>query len=289
MTVFVEQLAAFVSASEQGSLSEAARILNQTQSEVKTHIANLEARLGVTLFKRMRRNMSPTEIGTHLLPEAKVILGPRERLAVVSGFDEPVEKRLVVAIDELYPKRAARDLQAEFARHFPYIALELLVPIMTDVSRLVLDGKADLGVIWRQEVPSPDLDFKTIGWIPLTLVCGKEQSLAQARIDWKELKLHRLRVAAETWWVESHWVIQQILRQDTGWALIPAHIMTTPPVAEESPPGERNRNDGTGPVALDVIWRKQQPTGPGADWLRHRLAILKPEASQPEARARAGG
>ncbi len=269
MSVFVEQLAAFVSASEQGSFSEAARILARSQSELKADAANLEVKLGVALLKRTRRGVIPTEIGARLLPEAKLILAPRKPAsASMSGIAEPAEKRLVVAIDALYPAGALRNLQAAFAQRFPGIALELLFPEMTDVCRLVLDGKVDLGVMWRQEEPPPELGVTTIGRIPLKLVNGKEQSLAQARVDWRELKLYRLRLAAETWWVESHWLIQRILKQDAGWALIPAHILTNSPVAQEH----------TDPVALDVIWHKQRPTDPATDWLRHRLGTVAPEA-----------
>ncbi len=75
------------------------------------------------------------------------------------------------------------ELFAEFARRFPHVELELLFPIMEDVSRLVLDGKADVGVMWRQEQLPPELGFKTIGWVPLQLVCGKTHPLAHGRVD----------------------------------------------------------------------------------------------------------
>jgi len=229
-----------------------------------------------------------TEAGARLLPEAKLILDRREHLiGVASSFEAHVEKRLVVAIDELYPESAVGELFAEFAEHFPHVELELLFPIMEDVSRLVLDGKADVGVMWRQEQLPPELGFKTIGWVPLQLVCGKTHPLAQGRVDWEELKRHRqimvtvrnegterhrLRVAAEVWWVESHWVILQILKQGVGWALIPAHIMASSPVAEELAIPELEFDEGAHPVALEVVWHKQRPAGPAAKWLRRRFA-----------------
>ncbi|NEV02714.1 LysR family transcriptional regulator [Bradyrhizobium uaiense] len=292
MTVSMDQLESFVAAAEQGSFSGAARLLKKAQSAVSTHVANLETDLGVALFDRAGRNPVLTEAGARLLPEAKLILDRREHLiGVASSFEAHVEKRLVVAIDELYPESAVGELFAEFAERFPHVELELLFPIMEDVSRLVLDGKADVGVMWRQEQLPPELGFKTIGWVPLQLVCGKNHPLAHGRVDWEELKRHRqimvtvrnegterhrLRVAAEVWWVESHWVILQILKQGVGWALIPAHIMASSQVAEELAIPELEFDEGAHPVALEVVWHKQRPVGPAAKWLRRRFATRPP-------------
>ena len=288
MAVSMDQLESFVAAAEQGSFSGAARLLKKAQSAVSTHVANLETDLGLALFDRGGRNPVLTEAGARLLPEAKLILDRREHLiGVASSFEAHVEKRLVVAIDELYPESAVGELFAEFAKRFPHVELELLFPIMEDVSRLVIDGKADVGVMWRQEDLPAELGFKTIGWVPLQLVCGKNHPLAHGRVDWEELKRHRqimvtvrnegterhrLRVAAEVWWVESHWVILQILKQGVGWALIPAHIMASSPVAEELAIPELEFDEGAHPVALEVIWHKQRPAGPAAKWLRRRFA-----------------
>ena len=46
----LEQLNSFVAAAEKGSFSEAARSLGRAQSVVSTHVATLEAELGVDLF-----------------------------------------------------------------------------------------------------------------------------------------------------------------------------------------------------------------------------------------------
>ena len=127
--------------------------------------------------------------------------------------------------------------------------------------------------------------------MPLQLVCGKNHPLAHGRVDWEELKRHRqimvtvrnegterhrLRVAAEVWWVESHWVILQILKQGVGWALIPAHIMASSQIADELAVPELEFDEGAHPVALEVVWHKQRPAGPAAKWLRRRFATRPP-------------
>lgn len=291
MQVSIEQLEAFAAAAEQGSFSAAGRALGKAQSAISTQVANLEIDLGVELFDRSGRSPVLTEAGARLLPEARVILDRRIHLiGVAASLEAHVENRLVVAIDELFPGPAVGALFADFATRFPHVELELLFPMMQDVSRLVLDGKADLGVMWRQEVLPAELDFLTLGWVPLQLVCGRDHPLATGPVGWEDLKRHRqimvagrtegpekqrLRVAAEVWWVESHWVILQILRRGLGWALIPRHIIEDSPLAPELATPTLAFDRGDLPVALEMVWHKQRPCGPAAAWLRRRLAAAK--------------
>ncbi|SMG35404.1 MULTISPECIES: LysR family transcriptional regulator [unclassified Paracoccus (in: a-proteobacteria)] len=291
MTVTLDQLQAFVATAESGSFSAAGRALRKAQSAISTQVSNLEDDLGIELFSRQGRNPVLTPAGERLLAEARVVLDRREHLiGVAASFTAHVEHRLVVAVDELYPEKPLAALFADFAAHFPHVELELLFPMMEDVSRLVLDGKADIGVMWRQEILPAEIGFHTLGWVPLQLVCGKNHPLANGAIDFEELKRHRqlmvavrsegpekqrLRTAAEVWWVESHWVILQLVRQGIGWALVPDHIIENSPVREDLviPP---LRFDGADwPVALEMVWHKQRPSGPAARWLRERFAAMR--------------
>ncbi len=291
MNVSMEQLEAFAAAATHGSFSAAGRALRKAQSAVSTQVANLETDLGVDLFDRSGRHPVLTAAGARLLREAQVILDRRAHLiGIATSFEEHVETRLVVAIDELYPERALGTLFADFAAHFPYVELELLFPMMEDVSQLVLQGKADIGVMWRQETLPTELAFYTLGWIPLKLVCGKDHPLARGIVDWEELKRHRqimvavrsegpekqrLRTAAEVWWVESHWVILQMVKQGIGWAVVPDHIIANSPFVAELVTPPLQFDDADWPVALELVWHKQRPSGPAAQWLRQRFAATR--------------
>ncbi len=291
MTVSLDQLRAFVVAAEQGSFSAAARVLRKAQSAISTQVSNLEEDLGVTLFSRQGRNPVLTPAGERLLLEAKVVLDRREHLiGVARSFEAHVEQRLTVAIDELYPERNLGALFADFARAFPHVELELLFPVMEDVSALVLAGKADLGVMWRQEALPVELGFQALGWVPLKLVCARDHPLANVRVAWEDLKRHRqillamrsdgpekqrLRAAAEVWWVESHWVILRLVEQGIGWALVPDHIIAHSPIAANLATPELQFDDVDWPVALEMVWHKQRPCGPAAEWLRQRFAATR--------------
>lgn len=288
MSIELEQLEAFVASADHGSFSAAARYLRKAQSAVSVLVSSLEDDLDVKLFSRASRNPVLTEAGIRLLPEARLILARREHLiSVARNFGDHVESRLVVAIDELYPEPAISTLFAAFAEAFPHVELELKFPPSTAISGLVLEGKADLGVMWRAEQMPDELGFHTIDWVPLVLVCGREHPLAHTAVSWEDLRSYRqimarkhsdtaesrrLRVGAEVWWVESHWVILQILTRGIGWAFIPEHILKDSPLAPELVIPKLQFDEGAHPVALELIWNKRRRQGPAAKWLQERFA-----------------
>ncbi len=295
MRVSVEQLQAFIAAAEHGSFSGAGRALGKAQSAISTQVSSLEDDLGVMLFSRSGRSPMLTQAGERLLLEARVVLDRREHLiGVASSFETGTEQRLVLAIDELFPEAALGALLARFAEQFPHVELELLFSLMEDVSRLVHAGTADIGVMWRQEQLPAELGFQTIGWVPIKLVCSKTHPLAKvARVDWEDLKRYRqiliaarnegpekqrLRVASEVWWVESHWVILQMVKQGIGWAFVSKYVIENSPVASELVTPDLQFDDFDLPVAVELVWHKQRPCGPAAKWLREQLAVAKVSA-----------
>nr|WP_194299819.1 LysR family transcriptional regulator [Acetobacter conturbans] len=282
---------AFTEVASSGSFSAAARKLGRAQSAISTHVSNLETDLGIALFSREGRLPVLTEAGQRLLEEARVVLDRRDHLVgVARSFEEGVENRLVVAIDELYPEMALGPVFQDFASQFPHVELELLLPLMEDVGDMVRLGSADLGVMWQQEKPPADLDFRTIGRVPLRLVCGRNHPLANAPVEWEDLKQHRqilvasrgrkpdrqqLRIAAEVWWVESNWVILEMVKHGVGWAFVSEHVLATSPTAPFIVTPELLFDAGHPQVPLSVVWDREKPHGPAARWLRQRLCEEK--------------
>ncbi len=60
----------FLAISKTGSISKAATLLGRTQPTISKRIDNLEARLGMSLFKRTTTGMRPTEVGGAILSHA---------------------------------------------------------------------------------------------------------------------------------------------------------------------------------------------------------------------------
>jgi len=75
----VKDLRYFVAAYEAGSFSRATVALGTVQSNVSLRIRNLEQSLGVTLFERRHRSVTPTEHGETLY---------RHAIQVIETLDE---------------------------------------------------------------------------------------------------------------------------------------------------------------------------------------------------------
>lgn len=67
-------LQAFECAARHGSFTRAARELSLTQSAISRQIKELETRLGITLFERIRQRALLSEAGRRFLPEARRLL-----------------------------------------------------------------------------------------------------------------------------------------------------------------------------------------------------------------------
>jgi len=288
MSLSLDQLQAFVAAAESGSFSAAARKLGKAQSVISAAVANLEIDLDNALFDRSARYPVLTPAGERLLVEARVILERCEHFrGVAKSLGEGVESRLTLAVDELYPEETLGVLLDEFSQRFPAVELELLFPLMEDVSRLVMSQCADLGIMWRQEVLPPELAFHALGWVPMPVICAPDHPLAaHAQVDFEELKRYRqlmvatrsdseekkrLRVAAEVWWVESQWVIVELVKRRLGWAFVPWHIAANSPAAAQLVSPRLAFQDQDWRVAMELVWHKQRPLGKAATWLRERV------------------
>lgn len=300
MSLSLEQLQAFAAAAECGSFSAAARRLGKAQSVVSAAVSNLEIDLGNQLFDRGGRYPTLTAAGERLLAEARVILERCEHFrGVAKSLGEGVESRLVLAVDELYPEETLGVMLEEFSARFPAVELELLFPLMEDVSRLVLERCTDLGIMWRQEVLPPELGFRALGWVPMRIICAPDHPLADQRVGWEELKRYRqlmvatrtdseekmrLRVAAEVWWVESQWVIVELVKRRLGWAFVPWHVAANSPAGTQLVSPALEFDDQDWPVAMELVWHKQRPLGKAATWLKERVS--KQPLPRPEVSAR---
>ncbi|MGI6853954.1 LysR family transcriptional regulator [Mesorhizobium sp. 1B3] len=81
------KLQAFESAARHGSVTQAGRELNLTQSTVSRQIRELEVQLGVPLFERVRQRVVLSEAGRRFLPDARKLLeqGEAAMLRAMAG------------------------------------------------------------------------------------------------------------------------------------------------------------------------------------------------------------
>lgn len=140
----------------------AARRLNLTQPALTRRLAELERRLGTTLFVRDRAGVRPTAAGQAFLVEARPALRHAEaarRAAVLAGQGLTGTLRLGFTIVLLY--RGLPQAVRRFRATYPDVVLELHEMISPLQEAALLDGRLDLGLV------HPPLERDGIGIRPL--------------------------------------------------------------------------------------------------------------------------
>ncbi|RDK06044.1 LysR family transcriptional regulator [Cupriavidus lacunae] len=288
MRFSLDQLQVFALVVETGSFSAAARRLGKTQSTVSAAVANLEIDLGVPLFDRSSRNPALTEAGRKLLTEAEAVLERCLSLqAHAASLADANPPGLSLAIE--IPYHAVMPVLAEFEREFPYVDLTIRNPVYGDVSELVLQGQAELGIAFAQPHYAPELAFVQLGKLIMVHVVHPGHALAgREQVSFADLHAYRrlafsahadklptseyLR-AARVWRAESYLALVEMVKSGLGWATLPRQL-----VREALERGELVELDlAAYPytdwlVSVDLIWAKSgRPQGRAEQWLRQRF------------------
>jgi DNA-binding transcriptional LysR family regulator len=142
------QLQYFVAAFRLGSFSAAAEELHLAQPSLSEQVRRLESELGVRLFHRVGRGLTPTEAGQALRPHAERTLDAAE-----------AARESVVAVRELRGGTAtfgtwgtARyypgvELVAEFRRRHPTVRVRVLSQNSSEVVEAVRAGELEVGMV----------------------------------------------------------------------------------------------------------------------------------------------
>jgi DNA-binding transcriptional LysR family regulator len=170
-----DDVRAFVSIADTGSVSGAARDLNVTQSAVTRRLQRLETSLGTTLLDRRTRPVMLTGVGQAALERCRRLLNDvREVRAAASNGRLPVgEIRMGVAhaLTELTLKEPVGQVR----RKFPKIALQLRTGWSRELLEGVRLGALDAAVILLpagEHVPA-DVTGNQMGKERLVLVASR--------------------------------------------------------------------------------------------------------------------
>lgn len=123
---YLESLRVFVRVVELGSITSGGRDLRLTPAVASNRIKELESRLGVRLFNRTTRNLSPTEVGQVFYDQArKVIETLDEAEAVVAGFSDTPRGTIRVTAPLGVGRRIIAPLIPTFTERHPHVDVRL--------------------------------------------------------------------------------------------------------------------------------------------------------------------
>lgn len=95
------QVRAFLATVEEGSLSAAARALNQSQPTVGRQVAALEEDLGVVLFQRVGKSLVLTRAGMELVDHVRAMADAASRISLAAtGQSQTVEGRVRITASD---------------------------------------------------------------------------------------------------------------------------------------------------------------------------------------------
>ena len=138
--------------SRHGSFAAAARLHDLAPSTVSREIAGLESELGVRLFQRTTRKLSPTEAGERYLRQISPIVEALERaIEEAQLVNQQPSGSLRLTTSVAFGHECLVPLLGEFRQRFPEISLEFM---MTDSNVDLIESGLDLAV---RLGPPPDV------------------------------------------------------------------------------------------------------------------------------------
>ncbi|MCL2430400.1 MAG: LysR family transcriptional regulator [Alphaproteobacteria bacterium] len=127
------ELRTFVEVARDGSLSAAARRLGLTQPTVGRHIDTLEASLGLTLFTRSSRGLTPTAAAVALVPHAQAMAVAAAAFGRTASGEAASDRGTVrLTASEVVGYEVLPAILAAFRRDHPDIAIELVLTNRTE-------------------------------------------------------------------------------------------------------------------------------------------------------------
>ncbi|MEM9524153.1 MAG: LysR family transcriptional regulator [Pseudomonadota bacterium] len=285
--VTLDQLRMLVAIDDTGSFTAAARRLHRAQSAVSHAIRTLETDIGVSLFDRSTRKPQLTKAGKAVLDEARSVLARIDHLkARARGMAEGMEAELKIAASAVAPRAGLMAVFDQFREAFPTVGLRLFVEEVGGAPQLVLDGRADLGLVGKPSLEArllEPLEAISIGFVDIIAVAPPDHPLAlkSGRLTKADMQDHRQliptsralpryqnRLVNDVWEIADLGMRRDMIISGLGWGTVPRHIVQDAlakgrlvQLDISARPHEAMR------VPLFAVHKKDYALGPAMRWL----------------------
>lgn len=285
----LDQLLAFVATVYTGSFSAAARKLGKAQSRISTAVANLEADLGFELFDRSKRLPQLTAKGEEILPQAVIIIRQCERLKSKSlAIATDKITSYTIALEDALPITTITELLHQIANKFPDLRILTINRSQDDITKLVADKDADLGIVFSNNQIIPYLEFFSIRKFNYKLIVGLEHPLAKLnQVKIADLELYRqlliekttyeinlIPISANYWVVDSFYCITDLVSKNIGWAFVPEYLLQYNWFKERVKILNSKFIDNHANLEVGVIQRRNNSDSYIGNWIKETLLEL---------------
>ncbi|MFK7159954.1 LysR family transcriptional regulator [Marinospirillum sp. MEB164] len=153
-------MALFAQVVEQGSFSQAARLLGIPKSTLSRRIAQLEEEQGVRLLQRSTRRLALTEIGREFLVPCRTILAAAQAADELTQEVQAVPRgRVRVSCPYAISQNMLVKLIPEFMQLYPEVVVDLLV---TNQPIHLLEAQVDIALRVRASVEDSSLIVRSL-------------------------------------------------------------------------------------------------------------------------------
>ena len=197
----LRHLAVFIAVAEELSFRRAAERLGVAQPAVSRLVAELEARLKVTLLRRTTRSVALTEPGRYFLDEARAILERVDRSTATSrGLASGAYGKLAVTYMSIAAHTVVPEVVKAYRSSHPEVGLELTYMGTEGQRDAVMRGAIDVGFVVGP-FHSPEIDGRLISRHRLVAIMPAGHRLAgQAAVSPADLAGEPLVIGPRNDW-----------------------------------------------------------------------------------------
>lgn len=204
----IRQLETFLWVARLGSVTEACKRLNVTQSTLSMRLKALEADLRVPLFDRAHKRLTLTAKGRDLLRYAEKIVGTVKEVQLYVADPAAQSGTVRVGAAELIALTWGPALIREVSKRFPKVIIDLDVGVPGHLTDALADGTLDVALAPVLNEPKGPFPVIPLGSVAFSWMASPSLGLGRKVVTPSDLeRLAIIGVASEQSVV--HWAAQQ--------------------------------------------------------------------------------
>ena len=178
MILEVRSLQLALAIADYGTLTQAARHLDLTQSALSHQLLQLEARLRLPLFHRMGRRMVATQAGERLVEVARRVVPELKRTEEAMRGEATGKSAVIRLSTECYTcYHWLPSVLMSFRSHYPGVDVQIVPEATRRPVEALLESRLDLAIV-HSEIRIPKLRYFPLFVDEMVLVVPPEHALA---------------------------------------------------------------------------------------------------------------
>lgn len=175
-----KQLEYILAIEEYGNISKAASALYISQSALNQHLLHLEKDLGMKLFHRNKRSMTPTQAGRIYLENAREILKIKKNTySQLHDLADSSTGELRLGLTWEHGVDMFTEIIPEFMKSHPRFSVKMFECTVEQQHQMILSDHLDLGFVLLQEKDRIDANYLTICHEEMLLAIPRSHPLAE--------------------------------------------------------------------------------------------------------------